>query len=58
MLMKITVQVVIEPGDGPAIVAEVATLEREKLTGETLGLSLAEGKTILAGVQEHLVQRG
>jgi hypothetical protein len=53
--MKITVQVVIEPADGPAIVAQVATLERETLTDETLGLSLAEGKAILAGVQERLV---
>ena len=53
--MKITVQVVIEPEDGPAIVAQVATLEREMLTDETLGLNLAEGKAILAGVQERLV---
>jgi hypothetical protein len=53
--MKITVQVVIEPGDGPSIVTEVATRARETLTNETLGLSLAEGKTILAGVQETLV---
>jgi hypothetical protein len=52
--MKITVQVVIEPGDGPTIVTEVATFERETLADETLGLSLAEGKTILAGVQETM----
>jgi hypothetical protein len=53
--MKITVQVVIESGDGLAIVTEVATLEREALTDATLGLTLAESKTILAGVQETLV---
>jgi len=53
--MKITVQVVIESGDGPAVVTEVATLARETLTDETLGMSLAEGKAILAGVQEAVV---
>src|SRR5437867_6129720 len=53
--MKITVQLVIESGDGSAVVTEVATLAREALTDETLGLSLAEGKTILAGVQEAIV---
>ena len=53
--MKITVQLVIESGDGPAIVTEVATLTREALTEATLGLSLAESKTILAGVQEAIV---
>jgi hypothetical protein len=53
--MKIVVQVIIEPGDGPAVVTEVAHLEREALTDETLGLTLAEGKAILAGVQEAVV---
>jgi hypothetical protein len=53
--MKITVQLVIESDDGPAIVTEVATLTREALTEATLGLSLAESKTILAGVQEAIV---
>ena len=53
--MKITVQVVIQPEDGSAVVTEVATLAREALTDETLGLTLAESKTILAGVQETMV---
>ncbi len=53
--MKLTVQVVIEHGDGSKVVTEVATLERETLTEETLGLSLAESKTILTGVQERMV---
>lgn len=53
--MKLTVQLVIEPGDGSKVVTEVAALEREGLTEETLGLSLAEGKAILAGVQESMV---
>ena len=46
--MKFTVQLVIEPGDGSKVVTEVATLEREALTEATLGLTLAESKTILA----------
>ena len=53
--MKITIQVVVESADAPAVVTDVATLEREALTDETFGLSLAEGKTILAGVQEAIV---
>jgi hypothetical protein len=53
--MKITVQVVIEPEDGSAVVTEVATLAREALTDETLGLTLAESKTILAQLQEAMV---
>jgi hypothetical protein len=52
--MKLTVQLVIEPGDGSKIVTEVATLERETLTDATLGLTLAESKTILGGVQEGM----
>ena len=53
--MKLTMQLVIEPGDGSTVVTEVATLEREELTDATLGLSLAEGKAILAGAQEVMV---
>jgi hypothetical protein len=53
--MKLTVQLVIEPGDGSKVVTEVASLEREVLTEATLGLTLAESKTILAGVQEVMV---
>ncbi len=53
--MKLTVQLVIEPGDGSKVVTEVASLEREVLTDATLGLTLAESKTILGGVQEVMV---
>ena len=53
--MKFTVQLVLEPGDGAKVVTEVATLEREALTEATLGLTLAESKTILASVQETMV---
>jgi hypothetical protein len=53
--VKLTVQVVIEHGDGSTAVTEVTILEREELTDETLGLSLAEGKAILAQLQEAMV---
>jgi hypothetical protein len=53
--MRLTVQLVIESGDGSQVVTEVATLEREALTEATLGLTLAESKTILASVQETMV---
>jgi hypothetical protein len=53
--MKLTIQVVMEQADGAKAVTEVTTLERETLTDETLGLTLAEGKTLLGGVQEIMV---
>src|SRR5690349_10436367 len=48
-------QLLIEPGDGSKVVTEVAIFEREALTDATLGLTLAESKTILAGMQEAMV---
>jgi len=53
--MKLTIQVVIEQADSAKIVTEVMTLERETLTDETLGLTLTESKTLLAGAQEIMV---
>jgi hypothetical protein len=53
--MRFTVQLLIEPGDGSKVVTEVATLEREALTEATLGLTLAESRTILAQLQETMV---
>jgi len=54
--MKMRVQVIIESaGDEPEIVAEVACIERGALQPETLGLTLAEAKEMLAGVQKALV---
>ncbi|MEO5951949.1 MAG: ISKra4 family transposase [Chloroflexia bacterium] len=57
--MKVKVQVTIEH-DGVSdnyepLVAEVACFERAQLSPETLGLTLAEGKALLAGVQQTLV---
>jgi hypothetical protein len=55
-MMKITVLMQIEMEDQAApIVVEVATLERGELTPETLGLTLAEAKTLLAQTQAALV---
>ncbi len=48
--MKVTVQVVTRSDDGQESIREVACVERVDLTPETLGLSLAEGKTILQAV--------
>jgi len=53
--MTLTVQLLIEPGDGSKVVTEVATFEREALSEATCGLTLAESKTILAQLQERLV---
>jgi hypothetical protein len=50
--MKLSVRVVIEHADGSTVVTEVTTVEREELSDETLGLTLAESKMLLAGVQE------
>jgi len=55
--MRITIQIVIESEpEQPAIIHEVAQLEREQLQAETLGLHLAEAKTVLQGIQQTLVQ--
>ncbi len=54
--MKLRVQVVIEAEDGTQErVVEVACLERSTLQAETLGLTLAEAKGLLADVQQVLV---
>jgi hypothetical protein len=50
------IQVIIESDNGtPELVQDVAHLEREELQPETLGLTLAEGKPLLEGVQRTLV---
>jgi hypothetical protein len=54
--MKITVRVVIDPGDGgPATSHDVAVLAREDLTAATAGLRLDEAHQVLSGIQQHLV---
>jgi hypothetical protein len=60
--MRLRVQVVIEPdGDGPngdrqsTVVHDVASIERDELTVDTLGLQLAEAKLLLQRVKEVLI---
>jgi hypothetical protein len=48
--MKITIQITVESDKGqPGVVQEVVHLDRGTLRPETLGLSLAEAQSILAG---------
>ena len=53
--MRVRVQVVIESGDTAPITTEIAQIERPELTGDTLGLHLAEAKSILARLQRSMV---
>src|SRR5260221_14152964 len=54
--MKITIQMVIEHELLPEpLTEEVACLCRGDLVPENLGLTLAEGKTLLAKIQEKMV---
>lgn len=53
--MSVRVEVVCIAGDGSEQRREVATIERRELAMETLGLTLSEGKTLLAGVQDFVV---
>lgn len=57
--MKIKIQVVIEHDDESieTIVEEVGCLQRDIPSLETLGLSLAESKDILARIQSHLLNQ-
>ncbi|MEE8158737.1 MAG: ISKra4 family transposase, partial [Dehalococcoidia bacterium] len=54
--MKMKVQVVTITDDGQESMRELACLERHDLTPATLGLALAEGKTILQTIQEVVVE--
>ena len=54
--MKIRIQVVIEAGDcNPERVEEIARQERCSLRPEKLGLTLAEAKALLHGMQQIVV---
>lgn len=56
--MKITVQITVQSDEGQAeVVQEVAQLERGPLQPETLGLSLAEARAILAGLERTMAER-
>jgi len=56
--MKIKVQIVIESGDrNTETVEDIALIERSSLQPAGLGITLAEAKTILAGMQKTMVER-
>jgi hypothetical protein len=54
--MKFKVQVVTLSEDGEASVRDVACVERDDLTAASLGLSIADSKTMLQGIQEVVVE--
>jgi hypothetical protein len=53
--MHIRIRVIIESDKGaPELVQDVAHLERQELRPETLGLTLAEAKALLASVRRAM----
>src|SRR5215471_14758396 len=54
--MKVKVQVVTISDDGQETTRDLACVERQDLTPETFGLSLAEGKVVLQALQEVVVE--
>ncbi len=54
--MQFKVQVITLSDDGEESVRDVACVERDDLTAASLSLSLADGKTILQGIQEVVVE--
>jgi len=56
--MKIKIQITIESDEGkPKALQEVAQLNRGSLRPESLGLTLAEARSILAGIEQTVVER-
>jgi hypothetical protein len=53
--MQVKVQVVTRRDDGEESLQEVACVERDELTPASLGLSIADSKAILQGIQEVVV---
>ena len=56
--MKVTVQVVTIDAHGQESIRELACIEREELTAESLGLSVADSKALLQSLQEVVVEWG
>ncbi len=54
--MKVTVQVVTIDDDGQESIRDLACIEREELTAESLGLSVADSKALLQSLQEVVVE--
>ena len=56
--MKIRIQITIESDAGnPEVVQEMVQLDRGTLRPETLGLTLAEARSILAGIEQTVVEQ-
>jgi len=55
--MKFRVEVICVNDDGAEQQHDVMEMERRELAMETLGLSLAEGKAILRGVQDFVASQ-
>jgi hypothetical protein len=54
--MRWTVKLVAEVEPGQSVEHDIASIDRdERITPSSLGLSLAEGKAVLAAIQDHLV---
>jgi len=51
------IQLIATAEDGQEEVREIASLTRDEFTPETVGLSLAEGKTILKDIQQIVIER-
>jgi hypothetical protein len=56
-IMRMKVQVVIESDGETEVVQEIATLNRGRLQPEELGLTLAEAKGLLQGLQQTMVSQ-
>lgn len=54
--MKLTLQVMISTEDGQQTAQEILVLEREGIQPDTIGLTLAESKTLLRTLQEVMVE--
>jgi hypothetical protein len=54
--MRLKVQITVESGEGESEMVEVACLERANLRPDSLGLSLAEARSILAGLEQTVAQ--
>jgi hypothetical protein len=55
--MKLQIRLVVIADNEPEQVHEIASLQRTELKPETLGMTLAEGKTILREIQRVVVER-
>ena len=53
--MNVRVEMVCVSADGREQRQDVLAIERQELTMETLGMSLAESKALLEGVQKFLI---